>query len=317
MTTTRGTAGVPDNFDFDLDRSTQQAWSEFQERLSEVVSVIDETADLTIGTATIDEDEVAPYVTFASVTRDVIRSEAASNAVLSPDFQLTNAQLDSMQQLGWQPPTNDTERPTGNFWLEESQEESDRIAELAVCALRDVYGVQHPVFLAPDQLAEILTPRVDEKTATEFDAEDVVATIPVSRQHLDSMIELELTEMFGHAPLRDAEGDIALRVGSTMLFLRTSPDGREITVFSTVVHEVEGRSRASEILNDLNADARWVKFALMRDRVFVSYSMMAHPFVPAHLHQAVRTVSDVADGIDNELATKLRGRTTFSDGDDL
>jgi hypothetical protein len=40
----------------------------------------------------------------------------------------------------------------------------------------------------------------------------------------------------------------------------------------------------------------------------------AKPFVPAHLRQAVRIISDVADGID-ELAVKLNGRTTFSDHD--
>ena len=48
--------------------------------------------------------------------------------------------------------------PTGNFWIELSQDESDRISELAVSVLRDVYGVQHPIFLAPDQLAEVLQP---------------------------------------------------------------------------------------------------------------------------------------------------------------
>jgi len=37
--------------------------------------------------------------------------------------------------------------------------------------------------------------------------------------------------------------------------------------------------------------------------------------VPAHLHQAVRILSDIADGIDDELAAKLNGRTTFSDHD--
>ena len=42
-----------------------------------------------------------------------------------------------------------------NFWVELPQAESDRISELAVSALRDVYGVQHPIFLAPDQLAEV------------------------------------------------------------------------------------------------------------------------------------------------------------------
>src|SRR6476469_3340953 len=41
---------VADFDDFDVDRSVAQAWTEFQARLSEVVSMIDDSADLTIGT---------------------------------------------------------------------------------------------------------------------------------------------------------------------------------------------------------------------------------------------------------------------------
>jgi hypothetical protein len=37
--------------------------------------------------------------------------------------------------------------------------------------------------------------------------------------------------------------------------------------------------------------------------------------VPAHLRQAVRILSEVADGIDDALAAKLDGRTTFSEHD--
>ena len=58
----------------------------------------------------------------------------------------------AMERLGWQPPTVGGEhasaiapiQPTANFWIELPQVESDRISELAVSALRDVYGVQHP-----------------------------------------------------------------------------------------------------------------------------------------------------------------------------
>jgi hypothetical protein len=67
------------------------------------------------------------------------------------------------------------------------------------------------------------------------------------------------------------------------------------------------------VLNDLNVEARWVKFQLIRDRVFAALSVMAQPFVPAHLTQALQIMSDTADGIDDELAEKLRGRTTFGD----
>lgn len=305
--------------DFDLDRSTADAWAAFQERLSEVISVVDDTEDLRISTATASDDERGPYVVVSSPRRDVVRCEAASNAVLDDTYQLTAAQLGQMESLGWQPPSSDGDRPTANVWVEEPQEESDGLSEHVVSALRDVYGVPHPVFLSPDQLAEILQPPPEPLTADlgpDLDADDVVAVMPRDREHLDRLVTEELTDMFGHPPLRDAEGDVAIRVGSTMIFLRTSTDGQEIIVFATVVHDVEGRSRATEVLNDLNADARWVKFQMVRDRVFLSHSVQARPFVPAHLHQAVRTMSEMADGIDDELAVKLRGRTTFTDEGD-
>lgn len=84
-------------------------------------------------------------------------------------------------------------------------------------------------------------------------------------------------------------------------------------MFAPLVHEIEGRSRAMEILSDLNTEVRMVKFQLIRDRVFVTLSVLAHPFVPAHLNQAVQVMSEVADGIDDDLAVRLRGRTTFGD----
>jgi hypothetical protein len=314
--------------DFDLDRSTAQAWAEFQSRLSEVISMIDESADLTIGTES-ESDGPPPFVRLSSPRRDVIRCEAASNAVLGDAFQLSSELLARMEQLGWQPPTFGTEQtsalevaqPTANFWMELPQLEADRISELAVSALRDVYGVQHPIFLAPDQLAEVLHPApppIEPGAAVEvleLERADLAPTMPHDQQHLNDLVDAELAEMYGHRPIRDAEGDVAIRVGSTMLFLRTSRDGQEVVIFAAVVHDIAGRSRAAEVLNDLNVEARWVKFQLIRDRVFVTMSVLSRPFVPAHLHQAVRILSDIADGIDDELAAKLNGRTTFSDHD--
>ncbi len=305
--------------DFDIDRSIAQAWTEFSERLSEVISIMDDSGDLTIGTESASSDP-APFVRFSCRTRDQVRCEAASNAVLGQDFQLAADQLAAMERLGWLPPTSDPPHPTSNFWVEAPQAESDRIAALAVGALRDVYGVQHPIFLAPDQLAEVLRPvsgpvegAAREPVAMPHD--DLEFHLPRDQSDLERLVEAELTDMFGHPPLRDAEGDVAIRVGSTMLFLRTAADGQEVIIFAAVVHDVAGRSRATEVLNDLNVEARWVKFQLIRDRVFVTLSVPAKPFVPAHLRQAVRIISDVADGIDDELAIKLNGRTTFSDHD--
>jgi len=313
--------------DFDLDRSTAQAWAEFQSRLSEVITLIDDTADLTIGTES-GGNGPAPFVKLSSPQPGMIRCEAASNAVLGDDFQLSAELLSAMERLGWQPPTVGEEQasatqsgePTANLWIELPQVESDRISELAVAALRDVYGVQHPVFLAPDQLAEALQPmqapvELDSSNELVVGRTGLQSTMPRNQQHLNDLVDAELAEIYGHLPIRDADGDVAIRVGSTMLFLRTSADGQEIVLFAPVVHDIAGRSRAAEVLNDLNVEARWVKFQLIRDRVFVTLSVLSRPFVPAHLRQAARILSDVADGIDNELAAKLNGRTTFSDHD--
>lgn len=297
--------------DFDLDRSISQAWDEFELRLAEVISVIDDTADFTIdGVAT--DDGAVPYVTFTAVSRTVLRARAAGNGVLGEDYQLGPDQVARLLEAGWLLPEGYTAETAPSFHMEMDQEASDHMAHATVVALRDAYGVQHPVFLSPDHLAEVLTPHPEPLAADQvFDDDAMTARTPASAAHLDEMVEAELTQIFGHAPFRDADGDIALRVGSAMVFLRTSHDHRELVVFSAIVHDVAGRSRATEVINDLNTEARMVKFHLQRDRVFVSLSVLTHPFVPAHLHQALRLMSELADGIDEELARKLHGRTTY------
>lgn len=306
---------MTETFDFDIDRATDGAWATFAERLADVISLIDESADLTISSLGKDDSSRVPVVTFHYTGKDRIRAEASSNASLDPEFHLSAEQEAELLALGWQRADGD-----GNFWFEGSQEhDAARLAGLAVGALRDVAGVQHPVFLQPDQLAEILNPPAQEEQArppSEFDAEDVVATLPANREHLSQMVDLELAELLDAPVMHDDNGDIAMRVGSTMVFLRVSDDAREIIVFATLVHDLAGRSRAAEVLNDLNCEARWVKFQMLRDRVFLTYSIMAHPFVPAHLQQGLRIVSRLADSIDDDLALKLGGRTTFQQDDD-
>ena len=302
--------------DFDLDKSTRQAWDGFASRLAEVVSVMDPGATMSIGAIATSDVPEPPLVTFTCGDGGEILAEAASNATLADDDQLSVDQLAAMEEIGWQPPSIDGPHPSDDFTLVGTQDEPLPLASGCVSALRDVYGVPHPAFLAPDQLADILTPTPVEQSPTRqpaFNADSLIAIVPQSRQHLYQLIDAELTQLLGHQPVRDDDGDFALRVGSTMVFIRVSPDAEEVIVFSAIVHDLDGRTRAMEALSDLNTDARYVRFILIRDRVFVSLSIFAHPFVPAHLNQALGVVSVISDSIDNELARKLRGRTTFDD----
>ena len=305
----------PPDFAFDLDRSTAQAWDQFTERLAEVVSVIDDDGELTISTMSARNDPT-PFIRFVQDDPDhsddtaMILAEASSNSCLPDSSQLTPGQLDGLSSLGWQDPGTCTSHKTDNYWVYRSQDDSEQLAELAVTTLRDIFGVPHPVFLAPDQLAEILQ-HVPPLSPT--DAARAPAILPVDKDHLDRLVADELSQIFGHPAIRDSEGDFAIRVGTCMVFVRTTPDASELLLFAALVHNIEGRSRAVEVLNDLNVQSRYGRFALHQDRVFVTMSVMARPFVAAHLHQAVSIMSRLADGLDNELARKLHGRTTFEE----
>lgn len=295
------------DFDFDFDATQLGAWEDFTTRLDEVLSVMDSSADLTIS--------VASEISGTAGDRPGIRFSMTSPGeitayVKGPDGGApTESQGEALHRLAWEQPNGDEPR----FHTVVDQENSAPLALLATETLAVVFGVLHPIFLEPDQLAEILQGKTDwvplnPKPLTK----DQASVMPANQVDLDNLVDYELAKAFGHPPLRNEQGDVALRVGSTMVFLRTTPDAAELVLFSPLVHDVTGRSRACEVLNDLNVEARYGRFALHRDRVFVQISVPAKPLVPAHLHQALVHLSQIADGIDDALAAKLGGRTTFS-----
>lgn len=303
---------MPQLDEFDLDASMDRGWSAFAVRLTDVVQVMEPGAELTIGAIATENPGRSPFVRFTCSDGHRIFAEASSNAELSEEFRLNAEQLDKLDKLGWQAPTSEGDHPTSNFWRACAQEDAEGVVDAAIAALREVFGVPHPAFLAPDQLAEVLTPAPRaELSDGVYPAADVVATMPRDAEHLRAMVEAKLAALLGHEPMRDADSDFAIRVGSSMVFVRVVDDAAEVLVFAVLVHDLEGRSRASEVVNDLNTDARYVRFFVVRDRLFASLSVASQPFVPAHLKKALDTMSALADSIDDHLAHKLHGRTTF------
>ncbi len=282
--------------DFDLDRTIDEGWEQFAGQLSEVLAVMDEGAELTL--ATLDEPQQR-QVAFRSPKLGTITVELRGTEGLDRT---------ALAAAGWP-------QELAGTW---SQDDTDALAGQVIRTLRDVVGVTHPVFLTADDPAGLLRPPAPKEewgrtagSQVEVSDGDAISVMAGDKAELEAIVAQELTSVFGHDPVLDSDGDYAVRVGSTMVFVRVVPDCREIIVFAALVHDISGRSRAAEVLNDLNAESRWVRFAMIRDRVFGSISVLAKPFVPAHLRQAVRELASVADAIDENLAETLRGRTTF------
>ncbi|MDR0284891.1 MAG: YbjN domain-containing protein [Propionibacteriaceae bacterium] len=282
--------------DFDFDRSVEQAWRRFTLRLADVLSMMDETEPLTL--LPFDHDGEW-YIRFGLETR----GRLTARVPLTGRTRLTPAQIGRLTGFGW-------ERSGADCRLTVDQDQCARLAGAAVTVLREIFLVQHPVFLDSDVLAEILQePAVADTPG--IAAEENLSQGPLDDEHLAAAVAEELAQVYGAPPVRDQDGDFAVRVGSTMIFIRIPPDGREVRLFSVLVHDVTGRSRAAEVLNDVNAHARWVRFSLVRDKIMATMSILASPFVPAHLRQAITEMTNVADGVDDLLAASLNGTTTF------
>ncbi|MFT3887029.1 MAG: hypothetical protein QM713_02530 [Arachnia sp.] len=294
---------MADYTDFDFDETQRAAWGEFADRLDEVLSVMDATGDLTIS-VTSAAPGPRPGIKFTVREPGVVTALVSGSDGGAP----TATEAEQLARRGWLPP----DETFPQYHAAADQTESARLATLASDTLSAVFSAPHPIFLEPDQLAEILQGQADWAPLEPRKLKREEQAVKASGQpELDRLVDDELRRQFGHPPLRNEQGDVAIRVGSAVVFLRSTPDCRELVLFSPLVHDVVNRSRACEVLNDLNVESRYGRFALHRDRVFAQISVPARPFVPAHLRQALNALSQIADGIDEELATKLGGHTTF------
>jgi len=284
--------------DFDFDRSVGQAWRRFALRLEQVLSMMDETEPLTIQPAD------APGVWYIRFTQEYRGRLTARVPNSLGGVPLSQTQADRLAGLGW-------ERITDGYQIAGNQDFCEQLANAAVAVLRDVFAVEHPVFLESNVLAELLQEPPSHADAADGDADDQVAYAYADEVQLGAAVYEQLTAVFGATLMRDQDGDFAVRVGSTMIFIRIPPDGKEVRLFSVIVHDVPVRTRAVEVLNDINTHARWVRFSLVRDKIIATMSILASPFVPAHFRQAITEITNVADGVDDLLAASLEGKTTF------
>lgn len=301
------------NDDFDLDQTIARAWEVFEHRLAEVLSVMDDEAELNIGTLSVAAQDPA-HISFTAVPgMSTTRGEPVINAEVSLGFAAGENELKKLANLGWVVEPN-----CSTIHKVAPQAAAQQLSSLAVVTLRDIIGVQHPVFLSPDQLAEILHSQDDQSMAAEseqlsLEPSELVAVMPQNTAHLIEMVVSQVQQIYGYRPIIDSDGEITVRVGSSVVFIMPTADRTELVLLAPLVHDVEGRTRAAEVINDLNESGRYVRYFVKRDRVYAQISIFTKPFVPAHFHQALMLIARYADGLDDELANKLHGKTTFQE----
>lgn len=294
----------------DLDRATEDAWRRFRGRLADRLAELGEGV-LVVGAGLPLEDEddgAAPYVQFAGFADGgMLRGEVSSNAYLAARHSLDERAEALLVDLGWSPPEESSE----NFFLDVPASHADRLAVMAVRALREVFGAAHPTFLdhdlgGPDDGSP--EPPVDASGTA-----DPLAVAPQDVDHLRSLVDAALTPLFGDLPEHDEDDDIPVPYGSSLVYVRVVEEAPVIDIFGVVVDGVTDRARASYEVNILNRDHRFVKFFLVEDRVVAQTLVAAWPFAAEHLRMMLTGMSAKLDQIGGELAVRVGGRTALSD----
>jgi hypothetical protein len=293
-----------------VDESTETAWVEFRRELADRLAGL--TSDDVVVVAMEpgerpDDDRArcAPYVQAIGDDDGYGVAEAVSNHFLDRRHRLVKASRHRLRELGWQRPEHGFD--TLNYWLRFDLSHADEVAVLMVRALREVFGVVHPAFLAAPFASADRPPAEGSAQPASWDA--TPALDPVDRDHLDQLVDDALTPVFGRVPSRDGDGDIAVTSGSAVVYVRVLESRPMVHLFAELAVGVTELDRARFEVSVLNRDWTFVKFVLSDDVVRADLFLPAAPFAPEHLRQALAMMCEMADAVDDDLAFRVGGRT--------
>jgi hypothetical protein len=256
-----------------------------------------------------DPEVVSPYVQ-ALHDGDAIVLEVSSNTFLSTSQKQSRKDQSDLRRLGLTTPT----KKAPNYWATYLLSHVDQVASVAVSAFRNAFGVVHPAFLHSDDVVWQTDSRLP---SADVAPQPSTAVHPVSREHLDLLIDQALTPMLGHVPHRDDDGDVPIRAGSAVVFVRNQWPMPCVQLFAEMVVEIDNPDAAAPELAALNHDIDGVKFAVHRDRVVASVELLAAPFAAEHLQMLVAHLCDVVSRHDTALARRVGGRTFLGTSESL
>lgn len=296
------------------DAGIEAGWTAFRGRLADAIAGLADDGVIEVELSDLGDDGAssgaAPYIQFLAWGDGLLRAEAVSNVNLDPAFALEGEAYDDMVEIGWRAPTyshgEEPDHGSANFWLDAESREADRLAWAAVRALREVFGCVHPAFLTRSGTDDEPTPPV--AAVEEPDAEPVVV-LAEDRDDLHAHVVTALHALLDEREVKvDADGDVAIRTGRSVIFVRVLEQRPAIDLFAQIVLQIEDRARLAVELDILNRTHPLATFYTDGDAVVMSYRMMATPFVPAQLRIILDRLLDDVDEIAATLAARVGGR---------
>jgi hypothetical protein len=105
----------------------------------------------------------------------------------------------------------------------------------------------------------------------------------------------------------DADGDIPIRWGSAVVYVRVLEDNPVIRIFSPLVRNVPITDELREAVNELNKNHLFITAFWADDVVLLTADLSGAPFVPQQLLNLLNVVAETADSLDDQLHQRFAG----------
>ena len=302
----------------DLHTKVETAWADFGRDLAAALGALSlgghlrVTLDPTAGGT----GDATYYLDFTAQEDGELHAESVGNAYLPSAHRLDRSAIADLVALGWAPP-GVVEGTEGNFGMRVPCADARELAATAVRTLREVFCSPHPAVLTYD--AQGLDGRAlpvlgggarpaDSRPST---SDDATTDLPL-RSRVHAVVAGFLDVSTQDLPF-DADGEIGIRAGSAMVFVRVQDDPPLVEVVSPVLTEVRPTNRLYEKLSSLTRSMPIGRLYVAEDTVWASVPVFGRDFQASHLSLAIRVMTGLADELDHRLQGDFGGRVFFGD----
>jgi hypothetical protein len=290
------------------DDAMEEAWAGFRGRLADRLAGLDDGGTLIVQLP--EEDDLLGATPYCQVLLDDgwLRVEAVSNEFLDAQHLLDGAQEQALIGLGFGEPA-DEQSP--NFWIDLEQRESDRAAWLMVRAMREVYGVVHPIYLDADGLEpepQAQDPGVSRLAPLAPQPPGDEPRVPEGVEELKEWLLALVSDQVGVETELDVDGDIPFFTDKAVFYVTVSTRAPRILIHSTLLMDVVDEERALVEVNLLNRAEFGLTFVLHDGQVAVRRELPMGAFVPSDFRMEVHRLTTDADRWITELQDRCGGR---------
>lgn len=317
----------------DLHAKVADAWREFATALAKLIPTLSPGAhaDVTLDPTASGTGTAVYSVSMRVLDDGVVEALAVGNAELPEGFRMDRAAVAGLVALGWSPP-GVLPDSGDSFGLRTTVDQAGRLATIVTRTLRDVYGAPHPAFLVylvhdiddePIDTEPLGTARHEPSLVGGLDLDDLSGAaalasaaeeaIPLGERVRTVVATMSKTTV--DQLQEDADGDIGIRAGSAMVFVRVRDNPPLVDVFSPILTEVEPTEQLYVKLSELTNRMPIGRLYCAQDTVWASIPVFGRNFQAAHLMLAVQVMTGLADELDDRLHGEFGGKRFFGEGD--